>query len=161
MICVLASIILAPIIDGILGIDFSKEIILFLTILVGASIYQRKNKDQVYMQVDKTKKLFKNIGLIGGIIEIFFAGLVNSVYSNTRWPTMSGIPALWDFLFFSYSNPYALLSGVIFYLFFYRMAYNLEDIRAGKMDYVFIAISLCLIVWTYIIYTGILVYETL
>lgn len=110
------------------------------------------------MQVEKTKRFFKSLALVGGIIEIFFAGLVNSVYSESRWPTRSGIQALTDFIFYSYSNPYALLSGVLFYLFFYRISDKLEDLIMGKNDYIFIVISLCLLVWTYIVFTGVLVY---
>ena len=110
------------------------------------------------MEIEKTKKFFNNLGLFGGVIEIFFAGLVNSLYSETRWPTVSGIQALRDFIFFSYSNPYALLNGVLFYLFFHKLAANLEDIRMGKNDYSFILISICFFIWTYIVFTGVLVY---
>jgi hypothetical protein len=89
------------------------------------------------MQVEKNKRFIKNLALVGGIIEIFFAGFVNSMYSASRWPTRSGIQALTDFIYYSYSNPYALLSGVLFYLFFYRISDKLEDLQMGKKGYHF------------------------
>jgi hypothetical protein len=48
-----------------------------------------------------------------------------------------------DILFLSFINPYALLGGVLVYLFFYRFADKLEETRKGECDlgYVLIGIS--------------------
>ena len=58
----------------------------------------------------------------------------------------------------SLSNPYALITGVLLYSFFYRFAEKLEETRMGKNDIVWIVFALGNILMTYILAKGILVY---
>ena len=43
------------------------------------------------MSLEKEKNLIKKLGLIFGILEIWSIGFINSVYSDARWSTSSGI----------------------------------------------------------------------
>jgi hypothetical protein len=110
------------------------------------------------MSLEKQKATLKKIGLIYGIINIFSIGFVNSVYSDARWPTSSGTQFIIDMFFVSFSNPYALFSGVLIYLFFYRLADKLEETRSGKNDVVWILLAIFYIILMLILAKGILVY---
>ena len=110
------------------------------------------------MSLEREKATLKMVGLVGGIIEMLGMGVINAVYSDTRWPTSRGIKLLLDLLSLGPSNPYAILSGVLIYFFFYRWATKIEEIRAGKYDVVWILSFVSMIVLSYALWSGVLVY---
>lgn len=100
----------------------------------------------------------KKIGILFGLIEIYAVGMINAVHSDVRWPTSSGVQFLIDVFYVSYSNPYALLSGVLVYLFFYRLAEISNEMRKGKTDLIFIIIAVVLMILVSLLIQGIIVY---
>lgn len=110
------------------------------------------------MSVEREKATLKKLGLLGGILNMLSMGIINAVYSDTRWPTSTGTGLLIDFLRLGPSNPYAIISGVLIYFFFYRWATKIEETRAGKYDIVCILSLVSGIVLIYALWSGVLVY---
>ena len=108
--------------------------------------------------LEDQKALLKKLSVYGGIIEIFSMGIINSSYSDVRWPTSSGIQLIIDFIFVSFSNPYALISGILVYVLFNRWAEKAEEMQAGKNDMVIFLLIGILAIWTLVLMQGIIVY---
>lgn len=116
------------------------------------------------MSIEERKAFLSKISIILALIETLSIGVINSVYSDTRWPTSKGAQLLLDFVYVSFSNPYALLSGVLVYLLFQRWSKNVHivdeetnqiSLELTKVDFLIIGI---LLVWTYVLMQGIIVY---
>ena len=104
------------------------------------------------------KASLKKFGIILGLIEIYCMGMINAVYSDARWPTSSGTQFLIDIFYVSFNNPYALLSGVLTYLFFYRLAEKSGEMQTGKNDLIFIFLAVALTILMILLSRGIIVY---
>jgi len=105
------------------------------------------------------KSLLKKLGTVFGILQMLSMGIINAVYSNSRWPTSRGIQLLVDFLKLGPSNPYAILCGVFVFVFFYRWANKLEEIRDGKLDVIWVMLLIAMMVFSYAVMKGVLVYQ--
>jgi type II secretory pathway component PulF len=111
------------------------------------------------LTIPEQKNLLQKIGTVFGILQMLSMGVINAVYSDTRWPTTRGTQLLLDFIKLGPSNPYAILSGVFVFAFFYRWVNKLEEIRDGKIDLIWILILISLIVFDLALMKGILVYR--
>ncbi|MFX1517654.1 MAG: hypothetical protein ACFFC6_15225 [Promethearchaeota archaeon] len=104
------------------------------------------------------KATLTKFGIILGLIEIYCIGMINAVYSEAKWPTSSGVQFLIDIFYVSFNNPYALLSGVLTYLFFYRLAEKSEEMQTIKNDLIFIVLAVALAILITLLFRGIIVY---
>lgn len=104
------------------------------------------------------RNTFKKFGSIVAFFDILFAGLANSFHSLTRWPTTSGTQAAYEFLYYSYTNPYAIICGVLFLLLIYQTSESFEEIRLRHYNIRLIILLIITFVWHYTIFNGILVY---
>jgi len=105
-----------------------------------------------------SRATLKIIGFFLGLINIYAIGFLNAVYSDLRWPTSSGVQFLIDMFHISFTNPYAILSGVLVYLFFYRTAERLAEIQKGKIDLIWVGLASSILILVLLLVEGRIVY---
>jgi len=110
------------------------------------------------LSLEERKKWLKKIAIYGGIIQTFSLGVINTSYNNARWPSSKGFQLLLDFVFVSFSNPYALLTGILVFLLFTRWSEKAEEMQEGKFDKRIIVLLGLLVVLTLVLMQGIIIY---
>lgn len=105
----------------------------------------------------KIIRYYQRIAPIYALIAIFSIGTVNSLHSN-KFPDSTGSDFFIDLIVVAFSNPYALLDGVLIFILFNRasLARTMRD--KGKTDPIFILLAILILIFTYALANGTLVY---
>ena len=114
------------------------------------------------MSIEKRKQFVLRTGVFLGIISIYSIGLINSAYSETRYPSTHGTQFLVDSIFVSFSNPYAILFGALVFSFFFKLTklvkLNEEGLPRTELDMPTYLIVFAMAILMIILWQGILVY---
>ena len=114
------------------------------------------------MNLEETKGFQIRVGVALGLVNVWSVGLINSVYSETRYHSSHGTQYLRDSVFVSYSNPFALLAGALVFAFFYKLSrlvrLNEEGQKETKLDTITIVITLAMMLLNLALMQGIIVY---
>ena len=110
------------------------------------------------LSLEERKKLLKKIAVYFGLIQIFALGVINASYNTERWPSSRGFQLLFDFIFVGFTNPYALLAGIVVYFLFNRWSEKAEEMDEGKLDKMILVLLALLVVLTVVLMQGIIVY---
>ena len=102
------------------------------------------------------------MGVTLGIINVYSIGLINSVYSEIRYPSSHGTQFLIDSLIVNYSNPFAILAGVLVFSFFYKLSVlvrlNEEGKNETRLDTITYVIMITMMLLNLALWQGIIVY---
>ncbi|MBN2336115.1 hypothetical protein JXL21_11195 [Candidatus Bathyarchaeota archaeon] len=110
------------------------------------------------MDLERAGNVLKKVAVWFAIITILASGFANTVYSDERYPTTEKWQWIQDMLITIFTNPYALLNGLVAYAFVYRWASQIQVVYTGKNDYLMLIYAALDFLLMYVLVTGKIIY---